>query len=278
MNKTLQKLIDFDALFAAYLNEWYKKKRAGGADYASIEEAAGGVYAEWADIPLPEAGGLSARQYFENIRDPKELVSTLIKYTAADISPPDLLAERIARDPECGWYLFEIARMGDSVELAVFAVNILSENGYSGLTDLLLGYLSGEKGGELADLAVEKLTESVGEAAPALLARLGAGGLSETAEKNIADVLVYANKDERIFRLLLRLFKEDEDAALYASYLGKYGDGRALPALLEYGGRQDINYMQFIETRNAVETLGGTLENGKDFTGDPYYKALKGTE
>ena len=51
-----------------------------------------------------------------------------------------------------------------------------------------------------------------------------------------------------------------------------------MPALLEYGQRPDLNYMQFIETRNAVEILGGTLETKKDFGNDPYYAALKEME
>ncbi|GHV02942.1 hypothetical protein FACS1894211_15230 [Clostridia bacterium] len=269
-------LIDFDSIFATYLNGWYKRRKASGADYAALEEEAGGVYAEWADVPLKETGGLSARRYFEQMTDPKELVALLIRYTAADLSPPDLLAERIAALPACGRYLFEIARMGESAELALFAVNLLSESGYAGLTELLIDWLTGDRGEEYAEIAVEKLIADAGQAAPLLLARLDAGNLSETMEKNIADILVYADKDERIFKLLMRLFQADsDDTALYASYLGKYGDERALPALAAYGKRADINYMQFVETRNAVEGLGGSLDNPKNFEHDPYYRAMK---
>jgi hypothetical protein len=145
------------------------------------------------------------------------------------------------------------------------------------LTALLVGWLSGDKGEEFTEIAVEKLIDCVGQAAPLLLARLDSGKPTETEERNIADVLAYAKRDDRIFGLLSRLFGESEgdDTALYASYLGRYGDERALPGLIEYGTRDDINYMQFIEIRNAVESLGGTLENDKDFTDDPYFQALK---
>jgi len=272
------KILDFDSIFAGYLNEWYAKKKAQGFSYAELEEAAGNLYHEWADMPLPEAGGISARAYFDNIREPREIITLLIKYAAADISAPDLLAERIANDPECGKFLFEIARIGESAELAAFAVNILHRNGYPGLNGLLIDWLIDDRGGEYARIAVELLIENVKAAAPEILSRLDKGGLPEPAEKNLADVLVYAGKDDRIFKLLLRLFREDEDTALYASYLAKYGDERALPVLIEYGRRGDINYIQFMETRNAVEALGGVLENGKDFSEDEYFHAIKEVE
>ena len=274
-----RKLIDFDDIFAAYLNRWYAENKDKYADYGALEEAAGGVYGDWADMPLAECGGVSARRYFETSA-PEELVRMLIGYAASDMSPPDLLIERLAAAPECHRWLLEIARRRESAELTALAVNILTGDGADGcgVTELLCDWIFDENcNGEPLDLAVEKLIERIGEAAPALLRRMTENMTGRT-ERALADILVYAPRDERIYALLLHLFNGGGDRALYASYLGKYGDARALPALVEFGKRRDINYLEFIEARNAAETLGGALENKKDWTQDEYYRALKGLD
>ena len=38
----------------------------------------------------------------------------------------------------------------------------------------------------------------------------------------------------------------------------------------------DSNYLEFMEIRNAIEQLGGVVDDTyRDFTDDPYYKAIK---
>ena len=65
-------------------------------------------------------------------------------------------------------------------------------------------------------------------------------------------------------------------ASLYASLLGKLGDERALDALNRALDREEINYLDYIEIRDAIEALGGECAHERDFNGDPYYETLKG--
>ena len=97
---------------------------------------------------------------------------------------------------------------------------------------------------------------------------------SPTQVRLIAEILVGAEKDERTYALLEDLFKNGNNVSLYAGFIGKYGDERAMEYL--YKALDDCNYADFIEIRSAIEDLGGTVDDEfRDFSSDPYYKALK---
>jgi hypothetical protein len=209
----------------------------------------------------------------------------LIRYAAANISPPDLLIERIGAEAECRPYLIRIIRGGESPALSVIAAEILTAredaDGDGELSELLTDLIfDGACGGELTELAAEKLRECAPAAAPLILRRLSGADLSLKRERAAADILSRSElRDERIFEFLLSAFKradaEGYDIAPYAAYLSNYGDTRALPVLIAYGRRRDIDYIQFMETRAAVEALGGVLPGEEDFIEDEYYRLLK---
>ena len=68
---------------------------------------------------------------------------------------------------------------------------------------------------------------------------------------------------------------QSDKKALFASYLAKLGDERALPALNEAAMARDINYLDFVEISSAIEALGGDRPAEREFSGDPYYESLK---
>ena len=271
----MDKLIDIDAVFSEYLNKWYADNKSKYKDFGRLEEEAAKVYDTFAESPLKQLGGVSPKIYFDGIRDPKEMIALTVKYIMADMSPPILLCDRIVKTPETIPLLLKIIEMNENVELTVMAANILSEMGSAAAYPVYADWLTDEnKNKELVLLAVEKLSADVDAAAELILKKLDGGTPSISVLKNIADVLTHY-KDGRVYDILMKLFIEGGDTALYASYLGMHGDKRALPILIEYGGKPNINYHQFIEIRNAVEALGGELVNNKDFKNDKYYKALK---
>ena len=67
----------------------------------------------------------------------------------------------------------------------------------------------------------------------------------------------------------------DDRRALFASYLAKYGDDRALPALRRAAEDPHVNYLDFVEISSAIEALGGERPAEREFAGDPYYESLK---
>ena len=73
----------------------------------------------------------------------------------------------------------------------------------------------------------------------------------------------------------LSRFKESpSERALFAGYLAKLGDDRALEALLDVAESDDVKYIDFIEIRSAIERLGSEAPV-RDFSNDPTYKAVK---
>ena len=73
----------------------------------------------------------------------------------------------------------------------------------------------------------------------------------------------------------MRLFRERKDRrALFAGYLAKLGDDRALPDLTAAAQEKKLPYLTFIEIRNAIEQLGGTCPE-RDYEDDPEYEALR---
>ena len=129
---------------------------------------------------------------------------------------------------------------------------------------------------DLKDNALESLT-LMGEAVvqPILqeLPKAGAAG-----EEALLEVLSHFPGNEQIFKLAMRLFEErKEKRALFAGYLAKLGDDRALPALIQAAEAPDLPYLTFIEIRNAIDELGGVCPE-REYEDDPEYEALRRLE
>ena len=115
----------------------------------------------------------------------------------------------------------------------------------------------------------------MGEAVVApILAALPVTG--EPGRDIFADILSNFPGEEETFRLLMERFERCEDRrALFASYLAKFGDDRALPVLLAAALDDNTNYLDYVEIVSAIDALGGDRPPERDFNGDPYYESLK---
>ena len=126
---------------------------------------------------------------------------------------------------------------------------------------------------DLKDNALESLTE-MGECViqPILqeLPKANAAG-----EEALMEVLSHFPGNEQSFYLAVKLFRErKEKRALFAGYLAKMGDDRALPDLIAAAKEEKLSYLTFIEIRNAIETLGCVCPE-RTYDDDPEYEALR---
>jgi len=128
---------------------------------------------------------------------------------------------------------------------------------------------------ELADVAAGRLSTLGESALPAMRERLG--GASDAALDTYLDLLCNFPGDERIYKMTEERFLRLADRrSLYANYLAKLGDDRALPALLRVAQLSDLNYLDYLEVVNAIEALGGERPAlDRPFDGDPAYESLK---
>ena len=193
---------------------------------------------------------------------------------------PDVLLERIT---ELGGaaedaLLALLEREDATDEMRMTAVSLLGEMESERPMRRYIGWIAAlepdDGRADLCDLCAEMLI-SMGEAVvePILDALPGA---TQAARDVFADILSNYPGDERIYELLMERFAHEQDRrALFASYLAKLGDPRALPTLIEAAADQEINYLDFVEISSAIDALGGERPAEREFAGDPYYESLK---
>lgn len=265
-------MIDSDKLFEKHLKKWLDEHK-GEYTADETEEMIPELYEKWVTTPSAETDGVTPEEYFARVTDPGVLVDEFVRTNRGDGNPCSLLLDRIAEVPECATGLIKIIEENADPKTVIAAMDVLDESG----AEQPLGYYAGLIVDENADEGVvEKAAEILKENADAVRDALFAEiPKANNAQKQIiADILVETDRDDRTFELMKELFAAKENVPFIAGLLGKYGDERAAAFL--YPALDDSNYLEFMEIRNAIEQLGGVVDDTyRDFTDDPYYKAIK---
>lgn len=272
------KCINFDRAFERYMAEWMKENSEKYKDDMDvIEDMMPDVYLEFLKKPADFLDGIAPQDYFEQFDNADMLVSWLCDYIAQGVPVPDLLLERVTAlgDPAEKSLLALVARDDLPEETQMTAISLLHEMESKAPMQRYIDYIASlEEPSDKGDLCAEALM-SMGESVvePILAALSGAG---QTGRDIFADVLSNYPGDERIYELMIERFvTRDERRALFASYLAKLGDERAIPMLKEAAQSPDINYLDYVEVVNAIEALGGERPPEREFSGDPYYESLR---
>ena len=272
------KCINFDRAFERYMAEWMKENSEKYKDDMDvIEDMMPDVYLEFLKKPADFLDGVAPQDYFEQFDNADMLVNWLCDYIAQGVPVPDLLLERVTAlgNPAEKSLLALVARDDLPEETQMTAISLLREMESKAPMQRYIDFIASlEEPSDKGDLCAEALM-SMGESVvePILAALSGAG---QTGRDIFADVLSNYPGDERIYELMIERFvTRDERRALFASYLAKLGDERAIPMLKEAAQSPDINYLDYVEVVNAIEALGGERPPEREFSGDPYYESLR---
>ena len=272
------KCINFDRAFERYMAEWIKENSEKYKDDMDvIEDMMPDVYLEFLKKPADFLDGVAPQDYFEQFDNADMLVNWLCDYIALGVPVPDLLLERVTAlgNPAEKSLLALVARDDLPEETQMTAISLLREMESKAPMQRYIDYIASlEEPSDKGDLCAEALM-SMGESVvePILAALSGAGQIGRDI---FADVLSNYPGDERIYELMIERFvTRDERRALFASYLAKLGDERAIPMLKEAAQSPDINYLDYVEVVNAIEALGGERPPEREFSGDPYYESLR---
>lgn len=272
------KCINFDRAFERYMAEWIKKNSEKYKDDMDvIEDMMPDVYLEFLKKPADFLDGVAPQDYFEQFDNADMLVNWLCDYIAQGVPVPDLLLERVTAlgNPAEKSLLALVARDDLPEETQMTAISLLREMESKAPMQRYIDYIASlEEPSDKGDLCAEALM-SMGESVvePILATLSGAG---QTGRDIFADVLSNYPGDERIYELMIERFvTRDERRALFASYLAKLGDERAIPMLKWAAQSPDINYLDYVEVVNAIEALGGERPPEREFSGDPYYESLR---
>ncbi len=268
-------IIDFDARFSEYLNDWVEKNRKRFKRPEDMEDEVPEVYLRFLNAPADWLGGKTPGAYFEEYADGKLLADWLVAYVNSETPVPDPLLDRMQELGDENALLALARDHAQPCEARMHAIELLRQlDSRAPMVDYLRWQAEREDDEELLDNALESLHEMGAEVrAPAKVAFLAAG---EQGKEALLDLLCdFVPADEEVFQFALERFKADrEKRALYAGYLGKLDDDRALEALCDAAESDDVSYIDFIEIRNAIERLGGEAPI-RDFQEDPTYQAVK---
>ena len=272
------KCINFDRAFERYMAGWMKENSEKYKDDMDvIEDMMPDVYLEFLQKPADFLDGVAPQDYFEQFDNADMLVNWLCDYIAQGVPVPDLLLERVTAlgNPAEKSLLALVARDDLPEETQMTAISLLREMESKAPMQRYIDYIASlEEPSDKGDLCAEALM-SMGESVvePILATLSGAGQIGRDI---FADVLSNYPGDERIYELMIERFvTRDERRALFASYLAKLGDERAIPMLKEAAQSPDINYLDYVEVVNAIEALGGERPPEREFSGDPYYESLR---
>ena len=274
------KPIDFDARFTKYAETWVREQLKAGKNPDVLEEQMPELYMRFINSPAHWLDGVAPAMYFAKWEDPQELIDMLRAYEEADVAVPDLLLERITDlgDKSIAPLTALAADENALKTLRLTAVNLLVELDTSEPMTLCVELVKGrEKDDDLADAAADLLRNLGMEPVDMMVEAIS--DASDEAAETFLELLCNFKGIKRVYEeTVSRFLRDAEHRALYASFLAKLGDERAIEPLTRASELIDLNYLDYIEIRDAIEALGGTLAAEREFAGDPYYESMKRLE
>ena len=261
----MKKPIDFDGAFDRKLAE-YMEENAGKYTEKQWETVIPKLYKTFGDTFIKSVGNTPKGYYAEMSDD--ELVESLEAHIREDVPVSDFLCREL-EGRNCPDRLLALLHSDDQ-QLLTLAVNLAGDavKAFGAYFDLLTGVVDEE----VKDTVVERLKNGADAAKERALEFYGCG----IEREYMLEILSRCKeRDDRVFDILLKEFRTSSDyIPMHASYLASYGDERALPVLLEYIDRDEINYLEYQELKYAIEALGGEYTRVRDFTNDPYFQEI----
>ena len=274
------KCIDFDHEFMHYAEKWMAENRGKFKNADEMEAQMPDVYLRWLNQSAEWLDGRTPGGDFQAYDDVNELIDWMEEYHRQQVDVPNQLMERIVEMGEGGVErLMALARDPEADSgLRVTALNLLNEIGGRAPMEMCMDLIENRaETDELADVAAELLTNLGRVVVEPVLQRMERS--SRDAKETFLDVLCNFPGDERIYNYAESAFRnQPERRALFASYLAKLGDERAIEILRPALQYVDLGYLDYIEIRNAIEALGGEVEEEREFFGDPDYESMRSME
>ena len=253
--------IDIDELFDEYLSEFIDNNSAT-LSASEIEKRIVELYEEFSSLPNEALGGLTPIEYYSNTST-KDLISIFEEEIIEKGSVSDVLCRVLEKRVDAKESLLKFA-FSKNEELSVYAINVLGAMGQKDALITFVEVLSKEKLSQtVADVMTEAICLNADLVKEEVLKVYKPTGIGAEC---FEEILSYMSSDERVFKILCANFLNDgKKLAINASYLAKYGDDRALSILYSTIKRKDISLIDYSEIKNAIEKLGGEVEDDGRF-------------
>ena len=271
--------IDFDAHFAEFTSAWVTEHQSEYRNFDEMEEDMPRAYMEFLNTPAEWLDMVTPGSYFTQFEDAKDLVDWLNAYCVQNVPVPDILLEQIMNvGRPCEKRLTELLKEGNAPEEAMMtAIGLLREMNSTLPKMLYIDWqLHREADDEVKDNALESLIDMGECVVQPIIQELPKA--NDAGREALLEVLANWPGPEQTYRLAEDLFqKYPAKRALFAGYLAKIGDDRALPYLIHAAEEDNCSYLTYIELRNAIEELGGDCPE-RTYDDDPENEALRGMD
>ncbi len=270
------KFENLEKLFQNYVKGLVKKNPDKYSDPSALEDDLGKMNEEFENTVFWELDGNTPADYVRQLCDEKELFNYVDYCLENNIEVPDIVCDAVVRVENAVEYLNGLIyeKNPDANRLAAI---LMSTIGTPVVEDLFIKMLMNA---ETPDDVITVIYEFLSEGKPRVADKI-LEVINETPAPQqgvMVEILSNFKGRKDIFYWLITMLQRAEDVPLYAGLLGSYGDVAAIDILKSFAAENDINYMEYVEIRNAVEELGGDMDVEKDFADDPYYKYMMGID
>lgn len=260
-------LIDFDGLFDEKLTEYMERNKNKYTE-KQWEDIIPRLYKKFGDTKINKLG-CTPKEYYAKMTETK-LVETLYAHLTQDVPVPEFLCTEIENRDTVSALLELLEKSEDGV--ANYVVNLVGANRLA--KDAYFSILTKEKFDEELRSDVTDVLRSYADEVKSEAISFYRQGKACTYMLEILSRV--KDRDEEVFETLLNAFLSDEDnLRLNAGYLASYGDERALPYLLEKIEDRTLGFVAFQELKYAIEALGGSYDEPRDFSSDKDYIAVE---
>lgn len=260
------KLIDFDGLFDEKLAQYMAENKNKHSE-KQWEDIIPKLYKKFGDTRIAKIG-CTPKEYYARMTD-AELVETLSAHLAQDIPVPEFLCSEIENRGEVETLLPMLG--SDDAQTVSYAINLIGEDkrAFDGYFSILAqDRLDEDIRSDIADI-LRLHADEVKDRALAIYRE----GKAKTYMLEILSRV--CERLEEVYEVLVDAFNAADDCSLQAGYLAAYGDERALPLLLRRIEDRSIGFVEFQELKYAIEALGGTYNEPRDFSNDKDYLAIE---
>lgn len=267
------KIIDIDALFDKYISD-YVYTSIGKVKPEEIENQIPQLYVSFGDTKLKDLDGKTPNEYYRAFSG-EELIECLKQHLKTGVAVSDFLCEAITGDKKNESLLISAISDDADEEFTIYVMNMLSDMGSKGVAKRYMEFILWDYSETIRELATESLAHFADDVKEDILSQFN--DVDDDKKACLTEILSNASKDDRVFEVLINEFlRRVTQVPLYANYLTKYGDERALPYLMTAIENEKISYADFEELRFAIEALGGEYNKIRDFSSDKTYKKIKG--
>ena len=265
------KVIDTDKLFDDYIKD-YVYENIGKVNPEEIENKMPVLYEEFGDKKLKELDDKSPNEYYQGF-SACELLECLKSHIDLSVPVSDFLVEAITQKPDAESVAIKLLMDDLSEEFTLYLMNILSDLNSEKATLRYMEFILSDYSETIKELATESLTQNADLVKDAIIENYA--GADDITKARFTEILSNAKRDDKVFEILVNAFLSNPDQVqIYANYLAKYGDERALPFLETAIEKDKISYADFEELRFAIEALGGEVNIKKDFSKDGTFKKI----